>query len=196
MPVGRLKLLKNHKISNVSDNLSRTASLICILDGKERPVKTAEEIVNRYENLLYRAALTITQNREDALDMVQETFIKWITSRPDFQSDEHEKAWLLRVVMNLSRNLVGSAAHRLSCELLDIYPAETQEEESIMEEVLRLPEDYREIIYLYYYEGYNTEEIARILNLNVSTVRTKLSRGRGKLKGMLQEHGEARDESL
>ncbi len=159
-------------------------------------MKTAEEIVNRYENLLYRAALTITQNREDALDMVQETFIKWITSRPEFQSDEHEKAWLLRVVMNLSRNLVSSAAHRLSCELLDIYPAETEEEEGIMEEVLRLPEDYREIIYLYYYEGYNTEEIARILNLNVSTVRTKLSRGRGRLKRMLEEHGEARDESL
>ena len=91
-------------------------------------MKTAEEIVNRYENLLYRAALTITQNREDALDMVQETFIKWITSRPEFQSDEHEKAWLLRVVMNLSRNLVSSAAHRLSCELLDIYPAEPKEE--------------------------------------------------------------------
>ena len=159
-------------------------------------MKTAEEIVNRYENLLYRAALTITQNREDALDMVQETFIKWITSRPEFQSDEHEKAWLLRVVMNLSRNLVNSVAHRLSCELLDIYPAETEEEESIMEEVLQLPEDYREIIYLYYYEGYNTEEIARILNLNVSTVRTKLSRGRGRLKRMLEEHGEARDESL
>ena len=176
--------------------LSRKASRICILNGKERPVKTAEEIVNTYENLLYRAALTITQNREDALDMVQETFIKWITSRPEFQSDEHEKAWLLRVVMNLSRNLVSSAAHRLSCELLDIYPAETREEERIMEEVLQLPGDYREIIYLYYYEGYNTEEIAGILDMNISTVRTKLSRGRGKLKKLLEEQGEARHEGL
>ena len=73
---------------------------------------------------------------------------------------------------------------------------EGADEGAVMEEVLQLPEDYREIIYLYYYEGYNTEEIARILNLNVSTVRTKLSRGRGRLKGMLEEHGEARDESL
>lgn len=159
-------------------------------------MKTAEEIVLKYENLLYRAALTITQNREDALDMVQETFIKWITSRPDFQSDEHEKAWLLRVVMNLSRNLVTSAAHRLSCELLDIYPAEDKEEESLMEEILRLPEMYREVIYLYYYEEYDTNEIAKILNENVSTVRTRLARGREKLKGLLKDEREARDEFL
>ena len=172
------------------------ALLICILDGKEKPVKTAEEIVIKYENLLYRAALTITQNREDALDMVQETFIKWITSRPDFQSDEHEKAWLLRVVMNLSRNLVTSAAHRLSCELLDIYPAEDEEEQGVLEEVMKLPESYREAIFLYYYEGYSTAEIAQILNENVSTVRTRLARGREKLKGMLKDYGEARDESL
>ena len=78
------------------------ASVICILCGKEKPVKTAEEVVKAYENLLYRAALTITGNREDALDMVQETLIRWITKRPEFASDEHEKAWLLRVVMNLS----------------------------------------------------------------------------------------------
>ena len=159
-------------------------------------MKTAEEIVIKYENLLYRAALTITQNREDALDMVQETFIKWITSRPDFASDEHEKAWLLRVVMNLSRNLVTSAAHRLSCELLDIYPAENEEEESVLEEVMKLPENYREAIFLYYYEGYNTAEIAAILNENVSTVRTRLARGREKLKGMLTEIREAPDERL
>ena len=159
-------------------------------------MKTAEEVVIKYENLLYRAALTITGNREDALDMVQEAFIKWITSRPDFASDEHEKAWLLRVVMNLSRNLVRSAAHRLSCELLDIYPAENKEEEGVMEEIMRLPEKYREVIYLYYYEEYSTAEIAKILNENESTVRTRLARGRGKLKETLKDEWEARDEFL
>ncbi len=163
---------------------------------KEIHVKTAEEVVMAYEDLLYRAALTITGNRDDALDMVQETFIRWITKRPEFASDEHEKAWLLRVVMNLSRNLMNSAAHRTSCELLDIYPAENQEEENVIGEVMKLPEKLREVIYLYYYEEYNSREIAEILGENVSTVRTRLSRGRDMLKETLRETWETRNESL
>ena len=141
-------------------------------------MKSAEEVVKTYENLLYRAALHITGNRDDALDMVQETLIKWITSRPDFASDEHEKAWLLRVVMNLSRNLVGSMAKKSAVELLD------------------LPENLRAVIYLYYYEGYNTTEIAEILQENASTVRTWLSRGRERLRKVLKEEGESIHERL
>ena len=159
-------------------------------------MKSAEEVVQTYENLLYRAALHITGNRDDALDMVQETLIKWITSRPDFASDEHEKAWLLRVVMNLSRNLVGSMAKKSAVELLDIYPAENKEEESVMQEVLDLPENLRAVIYLYYYEGYNTTEIAEILQENASTVRTWLSRGRERLRKVLKEEGESIHERL
>ena len=128
--------------------------------------------------------------------MVQETLIKWITSRPDFASDEHEKAWLLRVVMNLSRNLVGSMAKKSAVELLDIYPAENKEEESVMQEVLDLPENLRAVIYLYYYEGYNTTEIAEILQENASTVRTWLSRGRERLRKVLKEEGESIHERL
>ena len=154
-------------------------------------MRTAEEIVMKYENLLYRTALSIAGNREDALDMVQETFIRWITKRPEFESDEHEKAWLLRVVINLSRNLVKSAAHRTSCELLDIYPAETREEEGLIQEVMKLPEKIREVIYLYYYEEYNSREIGEILGENVSTVRTRLSRGRTLLKQVLKDSWEA-----
>ncbi len=154
-------------------------------------MRTAEEIVMKYENLLYRTALSITGNREDALDMVQETFIRWIMKRPEFESDEHEKAWLLRVVINLSRNLVKSAAHRTSCELLDIYPAETREEEGLIQEVMKLPEKIREVIYLYYYEEYNSREIGEILGENVSTIRTRLSRGRTLLKQVLKDSWEA-----
>ena len=171
--------------------LKHFASVICILCGKEKPVKTAEEVVKAYENLLYRAALTITGNRDDALDMVQETLIRWITKRPEFASDEHEKAWLLRVVMNLSRNLMNSAAHRSSCELLDIYPAKDQEEEGLITEVMKLPEKLREVIYLYYYEEYNSREIAEILHENESTVRTRLARGREMLKKALKDTWEA-----
>ena len=84
----------------------------------------------------------------DAEDILQDTLIQYMQAAPAFESDEHEKAWLLRVVMNLSRNLVTSAAHRLSCELLDIYPAEDEEEQGVLEEVMKRPESYREAIFL------------------------------------------------
>lgn len=148
--------------------------------------KTPDEVVRLYENTLYRTALSVTKNREDALDMVQETFIRWMTSRPSFESDEHEKAWLLRVVINLSRNLVSSAAHRTSEELLDIYPAKEEEEKWLLEEVMKLPEKYREVIHLYYYEGYSTAEIAKILDTRESTVRSQMLRARRQLKKALE----------
>lgn len=148
--------------------------------------KTPDEVVRLYENTLYRTALSVTKNREDALDMVQETFIRWMTSRPSFESDEHEKAWLLRVVINLSRNLVSSAAHRTSEELLDIYPAKEEEEKWLLEEVMKLPEKYREVIHLYYYEGYSTAEIAEILDTRESTVRSQMLRARRQLKKALE----------
>ena len=84
-----------------------------------------------------------------------------------------------------------SAAHRTSCELLDIYPAETREEEGLIQEVMKLPEKIREVIYLYYYEEYNSREIGEILGENVSTVRTRLSRGRTLLKQVLKDSWEA-----
>ena len=149
-------------------------------------MRTAEEIVTRYENMLYRVALSHTGIREDAEDMVQETFLRWLRARPVFESDEHEKAWLLRVVINLSRNLVKSAAHRTSCELLDIYPAKEQEELYLIDEVMRLPPLHRDAIYLFYYENYSTAEIARIMDQKESTVRSYLHRGRQKLKRWLE----------
>lgn len=153
-------------------------------------MKTAEEVVAAYQNTLYRAALSLTGSRDDALDMVQETFIRWLTKRPEFASDEHEKAWLLRVVINLSKNLLDSSAYKTKAELLDIYPAKTEEEQGLIEEVMRLPERYRSVIYLYYYEGYSTAETAAILGEKESTVRSWMSRARRMLKTQLEESNE------
>ncbi len=136
--------------------------------------------------MLYRVALSHTGIREDAEDMVQETFLKWLQARPEFESDEHEKAWLLRVLMNLCTNLVHKKGNRGQAELLDIYPAQEQEELYLIEEVMRLPPLYRDAIYLFYYENYSTAEIARIMNQKESTVRSYLHRGRLKLRRWLE----------
>ncbi|MBQ6074596.1 MAG: RNA polymerase sigma factor [Lachnospiraceae bacterium] len=149
-------------------------------------MRTAEEIVSTYENMLYRVALSHTGIREDAEDMVQETFLRWLQARPEFESDEHEKAWLLRVLINLCTNLVKKKGNRGQAELLDIYPAREEEEQYLIEEVLRLPPLYRDAIYLFYYENYSTAEIARIMGQKESTVRSYLHRGRLKLRRWLE----------
>ena len=152
-------------------------------------MRTAEELVLKYENMLYRVALTHTGIREDAEDMVQETFLRWLTARPEFESEEHEKAWLLRVVINLCNNLVKKRGRRGETELLDIYPAKTQEEQGLIELVMKLPPNQRDAIYLFYYEGLPVERISRLLDRRESTVRSDLRRGRAKLKELLERSG-------
>ena len=150
-------------------------------------MSNAEELVSKYENMLYRVALTHTGIREDAEDMVQETFLRWLTARPDFESEEHEKAWLLRVIINLCHNLVKKRGRRGETELLDIYPAKSEEEQGLMELVMKLPPNQRDAIYLYYYEGYSVKEIAGIMDTKEATVRSWMLRGRGQLKGWLED---------
>ncbi|MBO4872536.1 MAG: RNA polymerase sigma factor [Lachnospiraceae bacterium] len=150
-------------------------------------MSTAEELVSKYENMLYRVALSHTGIREDAEDMVQETFLRWLTARPEFENEEHEKAWLLRVIINLCNNLVKKRGRRGEIELLDIYPAKTEEEQELMELVMKLPPNHRDAIYLFYYEGYSTKEIAEIMDAEESTVRSWMLRGRRQLKGWLED---------
>ncbi len=149
-------------------------------------MRSAEELVSVYQNMLYRVALSHTGSREDAEDMVQETFLRWLKNRPEFESEEHEKAWLLRVVINLCTNLVRKKGNRGQAELLDIYPAADPEQHELIDTIMRLPPAYRDAIYLYYYEGYSTGEIAVITNQKESTVRSCLHRARLKLKGWLE----------
>jgi RNA polymerase sigma-70 factor (ECF subfamily) len=150
-------------------------------------MSTAEEVVSKYENMLYRVALSHTGIREDAEDMVQETFLRWLSARPEFESEEHEKAWLLRVIINLCNNLVKKRGRRGETELLDIYPAKTEEEQGLIELVMKLPPNHRDAVYLYYYEGYSTKEIARIMDTKEATVRSWMLRGREQLKGWLED---------
>lgn len=144
-----------------------------------------EKIVEKYSQSMLRAAFSVLRNTHDAEDAVQETFVKLIRFTPSFHDETHEKAWLLRVTINNAKNIRRSYA-REGDELDENLPFVYTENTDILNEVLSLPEKYRVVIHLYYYEGYCIKEIAEILKKPAATVGTLLSRGRKMLKTFLK----------
>ncbi len=146
-----------------------------------------QRVVEEYSSSLLRAAYSLLKNREDSEDAVQETFLRYMEKAPVFTSREHEKAWLLRVAVNISKNHLSSAWFRKRTDLKEDIPALEQEEQEVLESVLKLSAKYRTVIHLYYYEGYSLSEISQILRSPLSTVTTRLSRARKKLAILLKE---------
>ena len=156
----------------------------------KRPMDWIEEFVRRHENRIFRIAIAITGNKTDAEDVMQDIFLKVIEGKnPPFQSAEHETAWLTRVTVNQCRSRLRSHWRKKSEPLLDIYPAQDKEQQDLLETVIALPAKYRIVIYLFYYEGYSTKEIAAITKRKESTVRSNLTRARHMLRDFLE--GEA-----
>jgi RNA polymerase sigma-70 factor (ECF subfamily) len=154
-----------------------------------RPVDWMEEIVSRNEDKLFRTAIAIMGGKADTEDIVQDVFVKLLEKQPDFKSPEHETAWLIRVAVNLCKSRLRTHWWKKTVPLLDIYPAQTDEQQSIMETILSLPSKYRAVIHLFYYEGYSTKEIAEITGQKESTVREQLTRARRMLKKYMEgEH--------
>jgi len=156
--------------------------------AESRVDRMAAEALDTYGNAILRCAYSYLHNMADAEEILQDTLLKMLTAAPDFESEAHKKAWLLRVAANLSKNRIEYNALRDCDELDDSLAAEGREDLSfVWEAVKALPTQYREVIHLHYYEGYSTEEIAKILGRNPSTVRSDLRRGREKLKSLLKE---------
>ena len=147
-------------------------------------IDKAEAAVRKYGDSLMRIAYTYTRNMEDAQDMVQEAFIKYLTKAPEFLSSEHEKAWLIRITINICKNHLASSYIKGRAEL-DENLSVCDEHSTLIDAVDSLPEKYRTAIHLFYYEGYSTKEIAKIIGLTESAVTSRLQRGRGLLKKML-----------
>lgn len=128
------------------------------------------------------------ENKEDAEDIAQEVFISYVKAKPAFESAEHEKAWLLRVTINRCKSFFRSAWQRKTTGLEDDFPDTpfTPDETAVVEAVNRLPKKYRQVIYLYYIEGYATGEIAAILEMPQNTVLSQLARARKLLKTALK----------
>ena len=138
-----------------------------------------EQEVNRaieaYGNLIRRICLIHLKNHADTEDIFQTVFLKYLLSSAEFQSREHEKAWFIRVTANACRDLLKSAFRRrvVSLDVLTDQPGELSEDNrEVLEAVLGLPEKYRDVIYLFYYEEYTAPEIAEILKKNTNTVYT------------------------
>lgn len=156
--------------------------------GTLQNVSSIENILDTYGNAILRLAYSYLHNISDAEDILQDTLIKYMQSAPAFLTEGHKKAWLLHVAANLSKNKINYNKIRETDELEETLVAEEREDLSfVWEAVKALPEKYREVIHLYYQEGYPTKEISKILNRNESSVRSDLKRGREALKKVLKE---------
>ena len=147
------------------------------------------EICTKYGDRLYAAAFNITRQRQDAEDAVQEALLRLFRSDKEFESEEHIKAWLIRVTINIAKSTCTSFWHRNRVpyeDYMDEIPFEDESDRDLMEAVLSLPDKYRIIVHLHYYEGYKTREIADTLKLSENTVKTRLLQSRKLLKAKLE----------
>lgn len=146
-----------------------------------------EKIIRNYADTVYRLAYSYSRNRADADDIFQEVFLRYLKKKPQFEHDEHARAWFIRVTTNCAKSFLTSAWKRHTRALEQDILFEQPEENQLDEALRQLPVKYREVIHLYYYEGYQTDEIAEILKRKPSTVRTQLTRARERLADILKE---------
>ncbi len=130
-----------------------------------------EELMEKYKDNLFAVAFNICKSQADADDVVQDTFLQYHTTDKQFESEQHIKAWLIRVTINKSKNKM-----------------------TLLEQVMSLKEKYRIVIHLFYYEEYSVREISEILNVSESNVKVRLTRGRTMLKRLLKEEWNDDDE--
>ena len=158
---------------------------VSMLD-REDDRRDFEMIYHRYHDDIFRRVYRILQNTEEAKDAVQETFLRYLTKAPEFESEEHRKAWLIRVTVNSVKTMKRSAwlSRRDDTPVQTIADSGNDKDAviAVREAVMRLDKKYRIIVILYYYYGYTCNEIAEMTDIKAATVKTRLSRARDILK--------------
>ena len=147
-------------------------------------------IVEKYADVVFRSALSFCKSKSDAEDVTQNAFIKLLKSEVDFESDDHIRKWLIRIVVNECKSLWRSPWQKkvISFSDLDYEPEYIESiKGEIFIEVMKLPKKYSSVLHLYYYEDYKCGEIASILGISESNVQTRLMRARKMLKNKLWE---------
>lgn len=151
-------------------------------------------MVEKYSQMVYRLAFSMMKNKYDADDIHQEVFVRFLKKQPRFDNEEHEKAWFVRVTVNCCANYHKTAWRRKTVSLSEYerqedaeIPMQQSDAAYLIETVKRLPEKYRSVIHLYYYEEMSVEEVAKALHRRASTVRTQLVRARRMLGEWLTE---------
>lgn len=153
-----------------------------------RSEQEVNRAVDRYADMVRRLCMIHLKNEADTEDIFQTVFLKYLLSPVVFESEEHEKAWLIRVTSNACKDLLKSFFRSRTTSLDDLLerPAELPpDHREVMEAVLSLPRKYREVIYLHYYEDYTAPQISRILGKKVNTIYTLLTRSKQMLREKL-----------
>lgn len=150
--------------------------------------RQAERMLTDYGSSILRLAYSYLHNLSDAEEVLQDTLIQFLKTTPALNGPKHEKAWLLRVAANLSKNRLSYNRFRCADQLSEELIAEEREDLSFVWEAVKiLPANQREAVHLFYYKGYSTAEIGTLLERRESTVRSDLRRGRARLKEILKE---------
>ena len=155
-------------------------------------------MVEKYSQMVYRLAFSMMKNRYDADDIHQDVFVRFLKKQPQFDNEEHEKAWFIRVTVNCCTNYHKTAWRRKTVSLSEYerqedseMPGQQSDAVNLIETVKMLPEKYRAVIHLFYYEEMSVEEVAKVLHRRTSTVRTQLVRARRMLGEWLTEEDRA-----
>lgn len=152
-----------------------------------RTDKEIAEIYSRHIRTIYRVCFAYMKNSADTEDAVQDTFVKMIRSGAAFESEEHEKAWLIRTASNVCKDILKAWWHRRENleDYEQLHGTEDIEVDDTLKVVMGLPDKYKTVVYLYYYEGYTSVEIAELLHKPQSTIRNYLHEARDVLREQL-----------
>ena len=157
------------------------------MDESLRTSDSVLDAAKKYADMLVRVSFTYVKNRQDAEDIAHDVFLKLIEKMPVFENEDHQKAWLLRVAINLSKNHLKTSWFRKTTSLDYNITLLTHDENDVLSAVQQLPVKYRSAIHLFYIEGYSISEVAAMLGRKESTVGSQLHRARIMLKSKLKE---------
>ena len=147
------------------------------------------DAIRRYANMIFRLAYQHTGSYHDAEDVLQDVAVAMVTHRVPLDDEAHLRNWLAKVTLNRCKNIRKRRLNHPTDPLREDIPTEMPEVSDIMEHLLKLPEKYRDVLYLYYYEQYTVDEISDILSRSRNTVGSQLRRGRERLRTILTEGG-------
>ena len=164
-----------------------------IRESRGKPMdneKNIREAVMKYSDMLYKICIVMLCNEQDVQDAIQDTFCRYFEKKPVFRDEEHEKAWLIKVATNICRDMLRFRIRHPNVaieEVENILIAPEQKE--ILKELLELPVKQKTVIYLHYVEEYSVKEIAEILGITESAVKSRLLRGREEMRNMIHAEG-------
>ena len=163
------------------------------VDSKKAPEQSLctddclEDVIEKHSNMVYRLALSQMKTKVDADDVFQEVFIRFLRKRPEFSSEDHQKAWFIRVTLNRCKSAWTSAQKKQTIPLDESLPFLQTEQYDLLEELRKLPQKYLAVVHLYYYEDLSVAEIGKVIGKSPSAVKMRLLRAREMLKGILEE---------